>query len=131
MIIQDEKVVKRVYKEQNRCLYQTWLGYTSSEEWKRLNLQLLDIFDIHDINKVLADSFSQCNVSKEDSIWTADVVMPELVTRGLSFVAMLVPKDEFAKMAIDKFKYLTEGNCTIKYFDDYKEAEKWLLSCED
>lgn len=126
----DKDFFKLSYNQDNRCIYEKWIGYVSSQQWKDIHIEMLEIFQKYDIAKALVDASKQSVVKKADSDWTAKNILPKYVERGLRYAAIILPHDQFAKMAIDNFKEIVNDKLIIKYFNSTDEAEEWLFLCK-
>ena len=66
-------------------------------------------------------------VAKEDKEWGEKVFHPQVMSAGVKFNAIIVPKDVMAKFSIKStMEKATEDPITIRYFPDIEEAKEWL-----
>lgn len=129
ILIDKYQFVKVTYNKEIKTLSVKWMGYSTTQGWKDSHYDIVKLLDQYEIDKILVDSVTQLVISKADSDWVSEVIMPELRKRGLKFVAMVLAKDDFTRYAIEHFSDLANEYSPVKCFDDYEDAEKWLLAC--
>ena len=127
MIIYETPNITRTLYSDKDYMHQQWLGYTKPEDWRKSQLMLISQIRDHKIIKIISDTRKLSVIPIEESEWMAQEIIPLLSDNGLEFLAIIQPKDNFTKMAVDVFKAEAQKHITIKYFKTFEEAEKWIV----
>ena len=109
-----------------KCLYQTWIGYISPEEFRHAIDLTVSCFQQYELESILSDTTDQAVLSKEGSDYAASV-MPVLVANGLKKVAFVLSKSAFTRLSVQNFTKRAEPSL-IAHFASREEAEAWLFS---
>ncbi len=120
--------LRREYDENNTCLYQTWIGKTTSPEWVYYHLELIKILKNYNIDRILVDSTKQAAVCKKDGDWAVKIVTPQLIDNGLRYVAIVLPQEMFARLPIHGYIEQVKDELTIKYFEKKGDAKEWIIA---
>lgn len=129
MRILDEKFVYIDYDAENEILTQTWLGFISSENFRRAIDKTVDFSKEKTVKSIISDTSQLSIVRREDTEYAASV-MPELIQNGLQRMAFVLSENAFAQMSVKNFENQTKGKVEegelVKHFVNMKQAKKWV-----
>lgn len=109
-------------------LYHAWNGFRTTEQLKGvLDGHFIDVFKKYRLQYALVDSTRMCGSFNDANEWLANNYMPRLTKLGLLKVAVVLPHNIFAQMAVDEWDKKVEG-FQSRNFGTVTEAVTWLLS---
>ncbi|MBD0256706.1 MAG: STAS/SEC14 domain-containing protein [Cytophagales bacterium] len=128
------------YDETVPVVAHRWSGYVKSEAFRSGIQQCLAEYAKIKQSAKLTHLHWLCNATDlkvlqpADSDWVNNEFARELYQNGVRRIAMIVPKDVFAKMATTSFgksvdKQQQQGGITdtiVQYFDSEEKAKQWL-----
>jgi hypothetical protein len=106
--------------------YQGWIGYRSNEQMKRvLEGHFMKLYQQNHCRKMLIENSRMSGSFSDINNWFAMEFMPRLFKMGLKHIAVVLPQNIFAQLAVkdwsDKLKGFNNGN-----FESLSEALNWL-----
>lgn len=109
-------------------IFHGWNGFRSTEQMKAvLDGHFLDIFKNHRCKGALVESTRMSGSFNEANDWLAEIFMPKLVSLGLRKVAVVLPHNIFAQMAVDDWDKKINGFVS-RNFGSTNDALEWLNS---
>ncbi|MDW7694781.1 hypothetical protein R9C00_08510 [Flammeovirgaceae bacterium SG7u.111] len=139
MELTKNKFVKASYEESKSLLTVTWLPETANmtgDDYKDVINLILDFFKEYTIKNWLGDTKKFAfPIVPELQEWFAHEINPQLIKLGLQRIAMVVPEDLIAQLAVDQAldemdENKSEGKVISKYFDNLEDAKKWATANE-
>jgi len=114
-----------------------WKAHPSSESLRSTLIKMIILF------KELKKEYPQLTwsgdttnlgvLSLDTQSWLTEKWTPMMVQAGVKYHALVVPKDVFAKFAMNKFKNKVDGQhgeeIVINQFADEQSAYQWLKKC--
>jgi len=127
----DEKYVHIEYDDANEILIQTWLGFISSENFRKAIDKTVEFSKTKPVKAIISDTSQLAIVRREDTEYAASI-MPALIEKGLRKMAFVLSDNTFAQMSVKNFESQTKGklqnNQLVKHFVDLQEAKDWIIS---
>ena len=104
-----------------------WNGYATSKQFKQGTELMLNTLIKNNCSKVLADIKDMKIIAMEDQQWLTEEFLPRATTFGFKAIAIIKPDHYFNKVAVETISYKADKDkLTINFFDNTKEARKWL-----
>jgi hypothetical protein len=126
MIILDHPKTKLEYDPAKERLTQTWIGFTSAEEFRTAIDMTVEFSLQYPVIFIISDALEQAVVNPKEADYAASK-MPDLIKNGLKAMAFVVPVSDLTQLSVQKFDKQAY-NDMIRYFPSKLEAEKWLDS---
>ncbi|MFD2512263.1 hypothetical protein ACFSRY_00175 [Pontibacter locisalis] len=111
-------------------MHSDWLRKVSSEEYRQGNDILINILRQYDIRYWIADSSKLGDITKEDQLYTIQVMVPQIGSTGLKKIGRISGED---RVSIQKFREFMAKAVTpelkdleVRQFESYKEAADWI-----
>lgn len=114
-----------------------WKAHPTSENFRSTLIRMIDLFK--EIKKEYphltwcGDTTHLGVLSLDTQSWLTEKWSTIMVEAEVKYHALVVPKDVFAKFAMNKFKNNLDGNhkeeIIICQFADEKSANQWLQKC--
>ncbi len=131
MKILDEKFVTIEFEPANALLTQTWLGFITSENFRKAIDKTVEFSKENSIKALISDTSQLSIVRREDTEYAASV-MPNLIQSGLRKMAFVLSENAFAQMSVKNFESQTKGkvdeNELVKHFSNMAHAKSWVIS---
>ena len=106
--------------------YQSWVGYRTTNQFKSvLEGHVYQIFEQYKCKSSLIDSTKMSGSFDEANDWLAGYYMPKLVLLGLRNVAVVLPQNVFAQLAVESWDKKI-GGFTSRNFGSINDALNWL-----
>lgn len=114
------------YDEENKCISDTWEGmFGTQENFRKVLVYIVAAVQERKVTSWLAD-LSKMNGSFDGSKkWIIETVVPAVITAGLQFEAIVLPKNIFSKLSA-KEAIMKIHNFELRQFDDLDQAKTWL-----
>ena len=126
MILYQKTYVTIEQDEQLKCLIQNWKGFATSANFRDAINQSLEVFKKGGLDKIISNTKDAALVSKEDTMWVAKEITPQMVEHGLRYMAFILPTNVFTQMAVENYKEDAGSIVNIRYFDQVEAAKKWM-----
>ncbi|AFM04437.1 hypothetical protein Fleli_2053 [Bernardetia litoralis DSM 6794] len=132
LLYQDE-YISITFEEENNLLIDTWNEKSenlSEERFKNLLLKFKEMVEQSNPKYVLTDvSTFMLPMTPELQEWTVNTItVPLSKEKDYSKHGFIMPQEFIANLSIEQFTEETNMNAVItRYFDELKEAKKWLL----
>jgi hypothetical protein len=136
MLVYSSKYVEIQFFESKSLLEAVWLVTTenmSQAEYKATFEQILAIFQAHHPAFWLGDTVNfKMAVIPELQEWTAQTLTPQLIALGLRKMALLIPEELIANLALQQSvdeitdEMTQEKVFEMRYFDKIEDARSWL-----
>ena len=129
MIIYQTSFLELAYWADEKCLYQHWRGFTSSENFRIGILKSLECMQDYEIIKIITDTREQGLVRKQDTDWVVLEIAPKMWASGLIAQAFVLPQDIFTQVSVQNYSEQTTNlsqQLQISYFENLDSAKKWL-----
>ncbi|NJK96550.1 MAG: hypothetical protein HC905_17985 [Bacteroidales bacterium] len=85
-------------------MFHGWTGFRTTEQLKAvLDGHFMDIYKKYKCKGALVESTKMSGSFNEANDWLAGVFMPKLIGLGLTKVAVVLPHNIFAQMAVDEW----------------------------
>jgi hypothetical protein len=131
MKVLDEKFVTIEYDPANSLLTQTWLGFITSDNFRKAIDKTVEFSKENPVTALISDTSQLSIVRREDTEYAASV-MPELIQNGLKKMAFVLSENAFAQMSVKNFESQTKGkveeNELVKHFANLTHAKSWVIS---
>jgi hypothetical protein len=106
--------------------YQGWIGYRSTDQMKSvIEGHCMNLFRQNKCKKMLLENSRMSGSFNDINNWYALELMPKLFKLGLRHIAVVLPQNIFAQLAVkewnNKIKGFNNGN-----FESLSEAINWL-----
>lgn len=109
-------------------IFHGWNGFRTTEQMKGvLEGHFMDIFKKNIVKCALVESAKMSGSFNEVNEWLATVFMPKLISLGLTKVAVVLPNNIFAQMAVDEWDKKI-GGFHSRNFGSVSDAIEWLKS---
>jgi hypothetical protein len=109
-------------------IFHGWNGFRTTRQMKDvLEGHFMDIYRRYHSAKVLVDSTRMSGSFNEANDWLATVYMPGLIQLGLKKVAIILPHNIFAQMAVDDWDRKIDGFVS-RNFGSVNEGLTWLMN---
>ncbi|HEX3009186.1 MAG TPA: hypothetical protein VHO90_16400 [Bacteroidales bacterium] len=109
-------------------IFHGWTGFRSTDQMKGvLEGHFMDIYKKYKCKGALVESTKMSGSFNDANDWLANVFMPKLIAQGLTKVAVVLPHNIFAQMAVDEWDKKI-GGFTSRNFGSLNEALAWLKS---
>lgn len=107
-------------------IFHGWNGFRTTDQMKGvLEGHFMDIFKKNKPTRALVESTRMSGSFNEANDWLAGVFMPKLINQGLIKVAVVLPHNIFAQMAVDEWDKKI-GGFTSRNFGSVNDALGWL-----
>jgi SpoIIAA-like len=136
MLVYSSKYVEIQFFESQSLLEAVWLPTTENmnqEEYKATFEKILTLFQEYHPVFWLGDTVNfKMAVVPELQEWTAQTLTPQLIDLGLRKMALLIPEELIANLALQQSvdeitdEMEQEKAFEMRYFDKIEEARKWL-----
>ncbi len=127
----DEKFVRLEYDSVNNLIIQTWIGFISSENFKRAIDSTISFSERNPVKGIISDTSQLSIVRREDTEYAASI-MPRLIKNGLKKMAFVLSENAFAQMSVKNFENQTknkmEENELVKNFVNLDKAKAWVTA---
>jgi hypothetical protein len=128
--IYEDENIKFVYNTELKCLIQHWNGYIHDGNYKEANLAMLNLLEEYPIKRIISVTYDKFQVSPRMITWSHEMVLHELVEKGLTHVAFVMSNHQLAQFSIAQFVEDNREDVIIQVFHFYPEAMDWISSQE-
>jgi hypothetical protein len=129
MLRLNENLYSLEYDEELDCWILTWHEYVSSNEFREIQLRVVEQLENTSPRKMIRDTRNLNILSAEDQQWFLEVIVPQMIIMGLKAVAVIIPKNLLAKMSIeDVTSKIAPNGVDTRLFSDIDTAREWLKS---
>lgn len=80
------------------------------------------------IKKIINDNSDLSSTWDHALDWNINYWLPKALAIGINRLAMIVSTNIFEKMSGEEIKQNFEGKLETRFFDNYPDAEKWILN---
>ena len=109
-------------------IFHGWTGFRTTDQMKKvLDGHFMDIFKKSKCKAALVESSKMSGSFDEANEWLANIFMPKLIGLGLTKVAVVLPHNIFAQMAVDEWDKKI-GGFSSRNFGSVNDAVTWLKS---
>lgn len=109
-------------------MFHGWVGFRTTDQMKAvLEGHFMDIYRKNRCKGALVESTKMSGSFNEANDWLAGVFMPKLIGMGLTKVAVVLPHNIFAQMAVDEWDKKV-GGFSSRNFGSLEDAITWLKS---
>ena len=106
--------------------YQGWIGYRSIEQMKDLlEGHLVNLFQQHPCKSMLMEGSRMSGSFSDINNWFAMTYMPKLMNLGLKNIAVVLPENIFAQLAVKDWAKKLRG-FNVQTFSSLSEALTWV-----
>jgi hypothetical protein len=106
--------------------YQGWIGYRSTDQMKDvLEGHMVKLFQQNPCKNMLMESSRMSGSFSDINNWFALTYMPKLMNLGLKSIAIVLPENIFAQLAVKEWCKKLRG-FNIKTFSSLSEALTWV-----
>ena len=106
--------------------YQGWIGYRSIEQMKDvLEGHFIKVFAENPCKSMLMESSRMSGSFSDINNWFAMTYMPKLMNLGLKNIAVVLPENIFAQLAMNDWTKKLRG-FNVKTFSSLSEALTWV-----
>lgn len=118
------------YDEQEKWIYNNWIGYVSAENKKEGSLAVVEALKHY--NTPFGLNSNQELVGRWDHTlnWIADEWIPMASVAGLQYYAHVVKQEALAASCATDMAQQAEGKFNMRLFDNWHDATDWLKSCK-
>lgn len=113
-------------------IYANWKAtYLTIEEVKEGTLLVLEAIKEYKTSWLVNDNRELSGSWDGANDWIVEVWMPQAIEAGLQKFAHIIAKDLYAQLSAEFMEDNTEkieGGFELKMFDNYDDAENWLLN---
>lgn len=105
-----------------------WNGFVSGEEYRQSMMACVRLMTEQNVRYWMADDREMKAIRLKDQEWSNTVLMPKLANSSLKKMALVVSRDMFNQIAVDRIIGQARNaiGFEIRYFKDPKPAEAWL-----
>ncbi|MBF8964140.1 STAS/SEC14 domain-containing protein [Pontibacter sp. FD36] len=118
------------YDEQNKWVYNDWIGYVTPENVKQGSLAVLEAIKQHSAACGLNDNRHLVGRWDDSVEWIEDVWIPAAAEAGLQYYAHVANEDAFAAASSSNMLSRVQGRFEMRIFGGIKEARDWLTACQ-
>ncbi|TRX48202.1 hypothetical protein FNH22_29555 [Fulvivirga sp. M361] len=123
-----EKHIEILYDEEKHIMYDHWIGFQTVENVMDGCEKILKLFkERPQCNNVLNDNSEVTGPWQGATEWVSSVWFPKMMDEGLKNFAWVLSSNIFAELSA---KNVSSDGDIIQYFNDYKQAEKFLQAKE-
>lgn len=109
------------------CVEMIWRGYHTSAAFRQHNAELMDLIVARGATKLLGDIRDFTLIAAEDQVWLNETWLPQAMSRGLRFAALVTPTFYFNRVAVQTVvDRITSPMLQVAYFDTPQRAGAWL-----
>lgn len=109
-------------------LFHGWVGFRTTDQLKSvLDGHFMKIYQQYKCKSAIVDSTKMTGSFDEANDWMAGYFMPKLVNMGLKNVAVVLPQNIFAQLAVESWDKKV-GGFASRNFGSLKDALNWLKS---
>lgn len=119
------KNIEISYDPANKYLYCNWLGFQNKESIVKSGGIILDLLKQKRVTKVLNDNSQVTGPWQDAADWTVKEWFPNMIKSGLKHFAWIFSPNIFSELSAKK---AMPGNEFVKSFNDYRDAQTWLIS---
>jgi hypothetical protein len=113
------------YIKQN-IFFHGWIGFRTNEQFKAVqDDHVLKLFQQFNCRNALVECTKMSGSFDEANDWLAGYYMPKLISAGLRNVAIVLPQNIFAQMAVEEWDKKV-GGFTSRNFGTLNNAINWL-----
>ncbi|MES2732568.1 MAG: hypothetical protein V4714_12495 [Bacteroidota bacterium] len=133
----EERLISCYLDDSIPVLTHRWKSHATAEKFRAILIQLSETFkelkqEYPDLTWA-GDTTNLGALSLETQGWLKENWTPILIEAGVKYHALIVPKDVFAKFAMNKFKdnltHHHKKEIILQQFPDEDTANEWLRSC--
>jgi len=120
--------IKVKYNADLNYIDEIWLNYMEDEDIKEAKIKLAKMLAYTNCSSYLSDMLNFKGATPEMMLFVKDVWFPLAYEKGLRNLAMVLPPDMFASLALEtaiSSHVVTKLNA--KKFSSYNEAQQWLI----
>ncbi|NVO09188.1 MAG: hypothetical protein HXX16_04425 [Bacteroidales bacterium] len=119
-----------LYDIETNAAIGTFVGFLSSDEFKAVANQLLNILETKNLKKQLNDVKRMKVLKPEVQEWLNTIWFPKAQKVGLRYFAFVVPDDIFGKLSMEGANKNASNafGVEIQYFNNLDNAKNWLIS---
>jgi hypothetical protein len=114
------------YDPKLNCIIMDWKGYSTSEEFRLTNEEILAFFIAKKADKILADTSELLIIDGHDQQWLSSDWIPRAIKSGFKACAMIEPKHHFNKVAIENITNHINDQLSVSFFNNRVQAKAWL-----
>ena len=105
-----------------------WIGNRTDEQIKAvIEGHFIELFEKYRCTKTLIQNEAMTGSFSGLNIWVADYFMPKMISMGLKYNAVVLPKNLFAQLSVADWDNKITG-FTSRNFKSSEEALTWLRS---
>jgi hypothetical protein len=124
--MQQEKVYKIWWDEQDQWIAMDWDGYATSNQFYEGTELMYQLIRKHGASKILADIRDMTLISREDQNMIYNF-LPRAIEAGFRAIAIIKPTSYFNAVAIETIGYrVNQTVVQMRVFDSREEAVDWL-----
>ena len=125
--LQDNPICSVRVDETIPCLALMWKGYATSNQFRFVHENILDLLRQHRLSKIIGDDTELPMIHAEDQVWVIEDWMPRAVAAGLRAATSKSPTAYFGKMGVDNvIRSVVPVAITIRSLDDLDAARAWI-----
>ncbi|TAE74352.1 MAG: hypothetical protein EAZ85_04780 [Bacteroidetes bacterium] len=121
--------LKIIHNSEHNFLFISWIGFTSSQEFRDGINHIFDLMNQHQIKKTITDITEHKVISTEDQEYAAKLSID--FSRNFWDVkrALIPPKDVFARFSIKQVnaQVAKQEAQERRFFINYEEAFEWII----
>ena len=128
MEIYNTKDAVITYHTENNVLVQTINDYLNSNALREFYTEFVKICKTLKVSKIISDTKQQKIIQLEDLEWMKYFIIPETISSGVEYFAIVMPENTFGKLAM---KSIAEAanEITVNLFEDLLSAKEWISEC--
>ena len=123
-ILSIEKNLEIGFNKSHNYLHCNWIGFQNKDMIMKSGEEILFFLINKNCNKVLNDNSLVTGPWQEAAEWTVNNWFPRMEEAGLKYFAWIFSPNIFAELSAKK---ATPATGVVHSFNDFEEAEKWLV----
>ncbi|MEM1406859.1 MAG: hypothetical protein AAGG59_08805 [Bacteroidota bacterium] len=123
-----EKHIEILYDAEKKIMYDHWTGFQTVDNVMDGCEKILKLFkEKSECINILNDNSQVTGPWQGATEWVSNVWFPKMIDAGLQHFAWVLSSNIFAELSA---KNVSSDGDIIQYFNDYKQAEKFLEAKE-
>lgn len=127
----ESKFLNLTYKAEQHVLYCVWFPETLTAKWEQIQVEMFRYAEVvlkHKPKSILIDERKMFYPwAIENQTWVTENITPKTMEVQIKRIAVVMSEDIIVQLSTDQlFEEINPRGTSIKYFDNYDEAEVWV-----
>lgn len=116
------------FNEETNAIELIWKKMHDETTYKTAFTKGLEFMLEHKATRWLSDIRNEGIVSPANAQWMQQEIMPKAISYGLKKIAAVIKPDVFQEFYVKNVtREAKKSNQIMQYFDNYEDANKWLI----